>query len=228
VDQREHNHDNILVLPPELFIHLLTKHQSLKNKVLEEQKKQVAQMKQWEETEKICFKTHYHIQWWLQGDQLVVPDNLTMKWSILEMYYNHKTTGHLGITRTLVLVAKDYWWPNMLAFMKAYVQGCSICQSTKSGTTRPKVPLIPIPSQQTHVPFSTIALDLIMDLPESEGYDSILTITDYNCSKATIFIPCHKFINSEGIAQCYAQHVFPHYGPLKRVISDQDPWFASK
>jgi hypothetical protein len=61
VDQREHNHDNMLVLPPKLFVYLLTEHQSLKNKVLEEQKKQTAQIEQWQETEKICLKTHYHI-----------------------------------------------------------------------------------------------------------------------------------------------------------------------
>jgi Integrase zinc binding domain len=128
--------------------------------------------------------------------------------------------GHPGITRTLALVAKDYWWLNMLTFVKAYVQGCTVCQSTKSGTIRPKVPLVPIPPKQIHAPFGTIALDLITNLLKSKGYDSILAITDHDCSKAAIFIPYHKFIDSEGIAQCYAQHVFPHYRPLKRVISD--------
>jgi hypothetical protein len=39
VDQGEHNHDNMLVLPPKLFVRLLTEHQSLENEVLEEQKK---------------------------------------------------------------------------------------------------------------------------------------------------------------------------------------------
>jgi Integrase zinc binding domain/RNase H-like domain found in reverse transcriptase len=228
VDQGEHDHDNILVLPPKLFVRLLTEHQSLENEVLEEQKKQAALMKQWEETKKICFETHYHIKRWLHRDRLVVPDNLTTKQSVLEMYHDHKTAGHPGITRTLALIAKDYWWPKMAAFMKAYVQGCAVCQSTKSGTTRPKVPLVPIPPKQMHVPFGTIALDLITDLPMSEGYDSILTITDHDCSKAAIFIPCHKSIDSKGIARSYAQHVFPHYGPPKRVISDRDPRFASK
>jgi hypothetical protein len=52
----------VLVLPPELFMRLLTKHQSLENEVLEEQKKQASQMEQWKETEKIRFETHYHIK----------------------------------------------------------------------------------------------------------------------------------------------------------------------
>jgi hypothetical protein len=98
VDQGEHDHNNVLVLPPELFVCLLTEHQSLENEVLEEQKKQINQMEQWKETEKICLETCYHIKQWLQRDHLVVPDNLTTKQSILEMYHDHKTAGHLGIT----------------------------------------------------------------------------------------------------------------------------------
>jgi Integrase zinc binding domain len=174
--------------------------QLLENEVLREQENQSMQMKQWEETEKIYFKKHYIIRQWVHGDHLVVLDNPTTKWSVLEMYHNHKIVGHLGIMRTLALITKDYWWPNMLSFVKAYVQGCTICQSTKSSTIRPKVPLVPIPPKQTHIPFGTITLDLITDLPESGGYDSILTITDHDCSKAAIFIPYHKSIDSEGIA----------------------------
>jgi hypothetical protein len=82
--------------------------------------------------------------------------------------------------------------------------------------------------RSTFTPYSTITLDLITDLPELQGYDSILTITDHDCSKAAFFIPCNKTIDSEGIAKCYAKEVFPHYGPLKRVISNCDPHFASK
>jgi Integrase zinc binding domain len=37
------------------------------------------------------------------------------------MYHDHKTAGHPSITRTLVLIAKDYWWPKMATFVKAYV-----------------------------------------------------------------------------------------------------------
>jgi Integrase zinc binding domain len=144
------------------------------------------------------------------------------------LYHDHKTVGHPGITRTLALIAKDYWWPDMTAFVKVYIQGCAVCQSTKSGTMRPKVPLVPILPKQTHIPFDTIALDLITDLPESEGYNSILTITNHDCSKAAIFIPYHKSVDSEGITQCYAQHIFPHYRPPKRVILDQDPQITSK
>jgi hypothetical protein len=69
-------------------------------------------------------------------------------------------------------------------------------------------------------PFVTIALDLITDLPPLLGYDSILTITNHDCSKAAVFISCSKTVTGEGIVQLYVQHVFPHFGVPRKVISD--------
>jgi hypothetical protein len=56
----------------------------------------------------------------------------------------------------------------------------------------------------------------------------ILTITDTNCSKASIFLPCSETINSEGVALLYTSHIVPHYGIPCKVISDQDVHFISK
>ena len=69
-------------------------------------------------------------------------------------------------------------------------------------------------------PFKTIAWDLIVDLPVSNRYNSILTITDHDCTKAAIFLPCNKDIDSAGIAALYAVHVFPHFRIPRRIISD--------
>ena len=78
------------------------------------------------------------------------------------------------------------------------------------------------------MPFETIAIDFIMKLPMLQGYDSILTITDHNCSKATIFIPCMEEISGEERATLYAKHVFTRFGLPSKIISDRDPQFASK
>jgi hypothetical protein len=81
---------------------------------------------------------------------------------------------------------------------------------------------------QEALPFQTIALDFIVKLPISNGYDSILTITNHDCSKAAIFIPCNETINAEGVAGLYLRYVFPRYGLPIKIISDRDPRFASK
>ena len=70
-------------------------------------------------------------------------------------------------------------------------------------------------------------MDLITDLPPSQGFDSILTIVDQGCSKAAKFIPCKKDIDSTGVALKYLQYLVPWFGLPKRIISDRDPYFTS-
>jgi len=73
-----------------------------------------------------------------------------------------------------------------------------------------------------------VAMDFITKLPLSYGHDTILTITDHDVSKASIFLPCTETIDTVGIAALYAMHVFPHYGVPLKIISDRDPCFNSK
>ena len=125
------------------------------------------------------------------------------------------------------MIAKDFWWPKMGVFIQEYVKGCTTCQATKAATNRPKPPLFPITTNPDALPFEDVAIDLIVKLPTSQGYDSILRITDQGCSKAVIMIPCHKATDAEGMAQLYGQNVFPHYRIPRSVISDRDTCFAS-
>jgi hypothetical protein len=108
-----------------------------------------------------------------------------------------------------------------------YVKGCGVCQSTKPSRSKQGVPLFPITPDPSAQPFSTIALDLIVDLPRSDGFDSILTVTDHDVSKAAFFIPCSKTATGTHIAQLYATHIFPHFGVPAKVISDRDTRFTS-
>ena len=80
-------------------------------------------------------------------------------------------------------------------------------------------PIYPTPEA---LPFETIALDFIMKLPESQGFDFILTITDHDCTKMSRFIPCREEINAEETAALYAKHIFPSHGLPSKIISDRD------
>jgi hypothetical protein len=71
-------------------------------------------------------------------------------------------------------------------------------------------------------------MDWITKLPPSLGYDSILTITDHDCSKAVVFIPCKEAMGTEELAKLYFKQVFPHYGIPKKIISDRDPRLTSQ
>jgi hypothetical protein len=116
----------------------------------------------------------------------------------------------------------------MKTFVTEYIKGCATCQMTKVNTNPNHPPLFPITPAENTLPFETIMMDFITKLPISGGYDTILTITDTDCSKASIFIPCQETIDSEGVAQLLLTHVIPHYGLPKKIISDRDPHITSK
>jgi len=72
-----------------------------------------------------------------------------------------------------------------------------------------------------------IAVDFITKLPLFYGNDTILTITDHDVAKASIFLPCKETIDTVGVAELYTMHIFPHYGIPLKVISDRNPHFNS-
>jgi len=78
------------------------------------------------------------------------------------------------------------------------------------------------------MPFKTVALDFITKLPVSQGYDTILTITNHDCTKAALFILCKEAMTAKETAALILKHVFPQFGLPQRFISDQDLKFTSK
>jgi hypothetical protein len=93
--------------------------------------------------------------------------------------------------------------------------------------SQPKAPLLQFDTHMKEGPFQYVSMDLIIDLPRSEGYDAILTIIDQGCSKATKFIPYNKMIDTKGVACEYLHHLVPWFGLPKWIISDCDPHFTS-
>jgi Integrase zinc binding domain len=156
-----------------------------------------------------------------------VEDN-ELRREVLSLYHDHRLAGHPGISKTLDLLTRDYWWPTVKDFVTSYVKGCVVCQSSKANTVRPRAPPFPITPTAEAMPFETVAMDLITDLPESEGFDAIFTVTDHDTMKATVFIPCNKTIDALNATQLYTKHVFPYYGAPRKIISNRDPRFTAQ
>jgi hypothetical protein len=111
----------------------------------------------------------------------------------------------------------------MKHYVTEYIKGCATCQMTKVNTHPTHPPLFLISPAENIRPFKTIAMDFITKLLPSGGYDTILTITNMDCSKASIFIPYKEAIDSEEVTQLYLNHVLPYYRIPKKIISDCNP-----
>ncbi len=144
------------------------------------------------------------------------------------MYHDLPTAGHPGQSKMLGALRRDYWWPKMCTFVQGYIRGCACCQESKSIIHPNRPPIQPIYPESPSKPFSTIAIDFIVKLPVSQGYNSVLTIMDHDCMKVVILLPCKEEMDSVDFAKLYLRHVFPFVGIPQRVILDRDPCFTSK
>jgi len=107
------------------------------------------------------------------------------------------------------------------------MRGCAKCQKSKTNLPQQKAPLQRFNVPASEGPFQYVSMDLITDLPRSDGYNSILTTIDQVCSKAVKSIPYHKTIDGPGMANEYLKHLIPWFGVPKWIISDQDLRFMS-
>ena len=71
-------------------------------------------------------------------------------------------------------------------------------------------------------------MDFITDLLLSNGFDSILVVTDYDCSKEVVLIECHKIIDAIETAELLHRYIYKWYGLSSKIISDQELQFTSQ
>jgi hypothetical protein len=156
--------------------------------------------------------------------RLYVPEGARR--DIVVTLHESAAGGHGGIFRTQDLVARDFWWPGLNAFVHRFVTGCAVCQAHKVNTHPSAPPLTPLASVATRL-FQQVSVDLITDLPLSLGFDSVMVVVDHGLTKGVIISPCHKSVDAAGVAQLFFKHVFARFGLHDRCISDRGPQFAS-
>ena len=141
-------------------------------------------------------------------DRNCVPDDLTLQQDVVQMLHNHKMAGHSSKAETFVVVEQHYWWPGLCTFVHMYVKGCGVCQQYKINRSPSHPSYMPIlPSSSTR-PFASYSMDLITDLPLSQGFDSILVMVDHSLTKGMISLPCNKTITAEQVAELLLEHLY--------------------
>jgi Integrase zinc binding domain len=191
-DTGERDNEDVVVLPDHLFA------RTMRTKGLVQDDNVI---KRWVDP--------HHLKYisgrWTKDDWQVITGSLEDRRAIIKSLHDLPAYGHPGISRTVDFVKRSYWWPGLRRDVAEYVQGCGECQRHKVNNKPTKAPLQPIFPPEDATPFGVVTLDFITKLPLSNGYDSILTITDHSCTKMVHlhFIPCTKVITVEGTARLF-------------------------
>ena len=71
-------------------------------------------------------------------------------------------------------------------------------------------------------PFEQIGMDFVADLPESEGFNLILIVTD-RFTKVQHYIPAHPTWTAAGVANVYMNEIWRLQRLPRHITSDRGP-----
>ena len=157
--------------------------------------------------------------------KVYVPKDPEIRREIVKLHHDSVMAGHPGRWKTLELVSRNYWWPGISRYVASYVKGCDRCNRTKTFPAKPIGKLVP-----TQIPedvWDIITVDLIVGLPESKGYNSIMVVVD-RLGKMIHAIPTRDTVTSAGVAKLFRDHVWKLHGLPTQIISDQGPQFVAQ
>ena len=141
--------------------------------------------------------------------KIYVPNSSDLRRRIVTLCHDSKLAGHAGRWKTLELVSRNYWWPQMSRYIGRYVSTCDMCLRTKSHRQRPVGELNPLLIPNS--PWDTVSVDFIVELPQSSGHDAVMVVVD-SVTKRAHFVSTVTTITAAGTANLYLQHVWKHHG----------------
>ena len=179
------------------------------------------------EEERILWNNRQHLL--STGDELYIFQKGRLKKFIKDgdrdslLQQVHNNMGHPGIEKTVELVMKDYYWPNITRKVKDYVSKCDLCVQCKDRQGMSKQPM---KCTQTFRPFERIGIDICGPFSKTKyGHSYILVIVDY-FSKFCALVPLKSMLSKE-IAFKLWRHWLSVFGMPESIMSDHASNFQS-
>ena len=153
-----------------------------------------------------------------------MPDIPEIQTKILQISHDHPPAGHPGRAATYELISRNYWWPDMRKTIARYIRNCDTCRRIKPARHAPYGLLKPleIPIRR----WSSVSMDLITRLPESNGFNALFVVVD-QLSKMVHYIPTRNDVNSRGIARLFFDVIFRLHGLPDSIVLDRGTQFTS-
>lgn len=158
-------------------------------------------------------------------NRIYVPKNANLRRWIVEQHHDMRIAGHAGQWKTLELVSHNSWWPQMSRYIGEYCKTCNLCLQTKVQWQLPIGELKSLLIPQCH--WDAVSVDFIVELPESEGYDTIMVVVD-TVGKCAHFIEMHTMVTALGATCLYLHNVWRHHGLQKIMISNHRSQFVAE
>ena len=140
--------------------------------------------------------------WEKKNGLWVVPQEHRLE--VLQQHHDRQVAAYWGRHRTQELVSQNFILDKWLYDVARYVAGCVKCQKSKADRHSRQTKLVPMPTGER--PFEEIAMDIVGELPESEGFHTILVVTD-QFTKVQHYILAKTTWTAEDVADSYINNI---------------------
>ena len=151
---------------------------------------------------------------------------LPLEWrnKVMQQYHDNPLAGHLGFSKTLAVIKRNYYWRSMNKDVQEYCSSCEKCLQTKR-PTRPINPSIvlrePVPR-----PWDTIFLDCLEKLPITREKNRHIVVIVDQYSRYVVAFPI-KDMSAETFAEEFYQKFITRFGCVRQIVSDNGKSFKS-
>ena len=131
----------------------------------------------------------------------------------------------MGEEKTIELVRRNFFWPQMDQWIEDYVRSCPDCQNNKAACHICYGLLQPL--ELAYRPWDKISMNCIVDLPVSNECSSIWVVVD-RFTKISHFIPLRDGQKmAPDLVRIFLKEICKHHGIPSTITSDRDTRFTS-
>ena len=140
---------------------------------------------------------------------VVHPEQHRTENMILHDNHDSQIAGHFGTYKTLGRLKHNYHWHKMEEDVKDNVRTCDTCQRDKPSRHRRYGEREPL--EVPYHPWSSISMDWIIELPESNGYTEIWVIVD-RFTKMAHLVPLQTNTSAKDLVKIFVKEVWKSMG----------------
>ena len=168
----------------------------------------------------------YKVGMLFRKDKVWIPSDPSLPKLIMESEHDSRLAGHMGMDKTMELVDRNFYWPEMAKDFEDYGYSCEDCQKNKASRQERHGALHPL--ELSYTPWDAISMDFITELPKSDGCSTVWVIVD-RFTKMTHFVPVKDGQKTaEGCAKLFLENIWKQHGLHSSIISDREHVFTSK
>lgn len=190
----------------------------LRNRLRSETNLQVRDGKIYINTCPVANYTNNDIPTW----KLVIPKSLVP--DLLLQAHNSPTGAHAGISKTLDIIKRYYYWPRMQQDIKEHINNCLTCKMSKASNTR----LRPLMGnyEEFNRAWQKIYIDFLGPYPRSKSGNTMIIIILDHFTKF-VYLKAIKHATSVSLIDCLRKDIFTVFGVPEVVHSDNGRQFES-